>query len=145
MTILGLIVACGGNDSDDSNTSLVGNWQLTALLESGIPIHNSCDLESYMSLTESNTGTYYQYYSDDLPTEPCGLDATYGITWSQGEGSNYLITFDYGGSFTAVLTSVLTLDSGDGDQFVFVKNNDNGGNDDGDNNQSPCDGESPIY
>ena len=115
------IVACSG-DSDDGSVSFVGNWQLNSISENGVDVHDSCDLESYMVLTNSNTGVYYQYYSDDPATEPCGLDISYNLTWSQIEGSSYLITFDFGSSYTAVLTTVLTLDFGDGDQIIFTKN-----------------------
>ena len=62
LSILVLIVACGGSDSDDSNTSIVGNWQLTAMLASGTSIHNSCDLESNMTISTANTGKYNQYF-----------------------------------------------------------------------------------
>ena len=114
-----LIVGCSSDDT--VSVSFEGSWKLSSISENGVDVHNSCDLESYMLLTESNTGTYYQYYSDNLTTEPCGLDVTYNLTWSKLEGSNYLITFDFGQSITAVLTSVLTLDYGDGEKFVFVK------------------------
>ena len=115
-----LIVACSSDDGE--SVSFVGNWQLNSISENGVDVHDSCDLESYMVLTESNTGVFYQYYSDDPATEPCGLDISYDLTWSQIEGSSYLITFDFGSSFTAVLTNVLTLDFGDGDQIIFTKN-----------------------
>ena len=114
-----LIVGCSSDDT--VSVSFEGSWQLSSISENGVDVHNSCDLESYMLLTESNTGTYYQYYSDNLATEPCGLDVTYNLTWSKLEGSSYLITFDYGQSITAVLTNVLTLDYGDGEKSVFVK------------------------
>ena len=119
-----LTLSCSSDDSNDNNnsTSVEGTWNLTSISENGVEVHDSCDLESYMVISESNTGTYYQYYSDDPETEPCGLDISYDLTWSQIEGSSYLITFDFGSSFTAVLTNVLTLDTGEGDQVVFIKN-----------------------
>ncbi|MFT4802057.1 MAG: hypothetical protein ACI93N_001832 [Flavobacteriaceae bacterium] len=129
LTILVLIVACGGNDSDDSNTSIVGNWQLTAMLESGTPIHNSCDLESNMTLSITNTGKYNQYFSDDPATEPCGLDGILDMTWSEGSSSTYYISFvgigDNGEdiSFSAVLGGeTLTIDGDDDEVIVFTRN-----------------------
>ena len=127
-----LIVACSGDDSNNANDTndgdsnstqnLVGTWQLNSISVNGVDGGDSCLLESYMVLTNSNTGVYYQYYSDDPATEPCGLDISYDLTWSQIEGSSYLITFDFGSSFTAVLTNVLTLDIGDGEVYIFTKN-----------------------
>mgnify|MGYP006091285233 FL=1 len=127
-----LIVACSGDDSNNANDTndgdsnstqnLVGTWQLNSISVNGVDGGDSCSLESYMILTNSNTGVYYQYYSDDPATEPCGLDVSYDLTWSQIEGSSYLITFDFGSSFTAVLTNVLTLDIRDGEVYIFTKN-----------------------
>ena len=117
-----LIFACSSDDSDNSNsTSFEGRWNLNSISENGVEIHDSCDLETYMVLSESNTGTYHQYYSDDPDTEPCGLDATYQLTWSQVNGSYYNISFDFGGSFPAVLTNVLTIDFGGGEEQIFIK------------------------
>ncbi|MAP05622.1 MAG: hypothetical protein CMP79_03155 [Formosa sp.] len=117
-----LIFACSSDDSDNSNSkSFEGRWNLNSISENGVEIHDSCDLETYMVLSESNTGTYHQYYSDDPDTEPCGLDATYQLTWSQVNGSNYNISFDFGGSFPAVLTNVLTIDFGGGEEQIFIK------------------------
>ena len=115
-----LIVGCSNDDG--GSVSFVGNWQLNSISVNGVDGGDSCLLESYMVLTNSNTGVYYQYYSDDPATEPCGLDISYDLTWSQIEGSSYLITFDFGSSFTAVLTNVLTLDIRDGEVYIFTKN-----------------------
>ena len=116
-----LIFACSSDDDNSSSTSFEGRWNLNSISENGAEIHNSCDLETYMVLSESNNGVYYQYYSDDPETEPCGLDATYQLTWSQVNGSNYNISFDFGGSFPAVLTNVLTIDFGSGAELIFIK------------------------
>ena len=130
LSILVLIVACGGSDSDDSNTTIVGNWQLTALLDSnGTSFHNSCDLESNMTISITNTGKYYQYFSDDPATEPCGLDVVLDMTWSEGSSSTYNISFveigDNGQdiSFSAVLDGeTLTIDGDDDEVIVFTRN-----------------------
>ena len=116
-----LIFACSSDNDNSNSTSFEGRWNLNSISENGVEIHNSCDLETYMVLSESNNGIYYQYYSDDPDTEPCGLDATYQLTWSQVNGSNYNISFDFGGSFSAVLTNVLTIDFGGGEELIFVK------------------------
>ena len=62
-----LTLTCSSDDSNDNNnsTSVEGTWNLTSISENGVEVHDSCDLESYMVISESNTGTYYQYYSDD--------------------------------------------------------------------------------
>jgi len=115
-----LIVACSSDDG--GSVSFVGNWQLNSISENGVDIHDSCDLESYMVLTETNTGGFYQFYSDDPATEPCGLDVVYSLTWSQVDGSNYQITDEFGTTGTAVLTNVLTLYSNSTLQIIFTKN-----------------------
>ena len=130
LSILVLIVSCGGSDSDDSNTTIVGNWQLTALLDNnGTSFHNSCDLESNMTISITNTGKYYQYFSDDPATEPCGLDGVLDMTWSKGSSSTYYISFveigDNGQdiSFSAVLDGeTLTIDGDDDEVIVFTRN-----------------------
>ena len=118
-----LTLTCSSDDSNDNNnsTSVEGTWNLTSISENGVEVHDSCDLESYMVISESNTGTYYQYYSDDPETEPCGLDATYQLILNQVNGSNYTISFDSGGSYPAVLTNMLTIDFGDGEELIFTK------------------------
>ena len=116
-----LIFACSSDNDNSNSTSFEGRWNLNSILENGVEVHNSCDLESYMELSGSNNGMYYQYYSDDPDTEPCGLDAIYQLTWSQVNGSNYNISFDFGDSFPAVLTNVLTIDFGDGEEIIFIK------------------------
>jgi hypothetical protein len=127
LSILVLIVACG--DSDDSNTSIVGNWQLTAMLASGTSIHNSCDLESNMTISITNTGKYNQYFSDDPATDPCVIDGVLDMTWSKGSSSTYYISFveigDNGQdiSFSAVLDGeTLTIDGDDDEVIVFTRN-----------------------
>lgn len=120
-----LIVSCSGDSSNDSNTSIVGNWQLTAMLESGIPIHDSCDLESNMTLSITNTGRYNQYYSDDPATEPCGLDGVLDMTWSKDSPSTYSLSFTgvSGSSFSAILDGeTLTIDGDDNEVLVFSRN-----------------------
>ena len=118
-----LTLACSSDDSNDNNnsTSVEGTWNLNSILENGVEVHDSCDLETSIVISESNTGTYYQYYSDDPETEPCGLDATYQLILSQVNGSNYTISFDSGGSYPAILTNVLTIDFGDGEELIFIK------------------------
>ncbi len=115
------IFACSSSSDNSNLTSFEGRWNLNSISENGVEVHDSCDLETYMVLSESNTGTYYQYHSDDPDAEPCGLDVTYKLTWSQVNGSNYNISFDFGGSFPAVLTNVLTIDSGGGEELIFIK------------------------
>ena len=115
------IFACSSSSDNSNSTSFEGRWNLNSISENGVEIHDSCDLETYMVLSESNTGTYYQYHSDDPDTEPCGLDVTHKLTWSQVNSSNYNISFDFGGSFPAVLTNVLTIDSGGGEELIFIK------------------------
>ncbi len=116
-----LIFSCSSSSDSSNSTSFEGRWNLNSISENGVEIHDSCDLETYMVLSESNIGTYYQYHSDDPDTEPCGLDVTYKLTWSKVNGSNYNISFDFGSSFPAVLTNVLTIDSGGGEELIFIK------------------------
>ena len=46
-----------------------------------------------MTISITNTGKYYQYFSDDPATEPCGLDVVLDMTWSEGSSSTYNISF----------------------------------------------------
>jgi hypothetical protein len=118
-----LIFSCSSSDNDDSNTSIVGSWQLTSILESGTPAHDRCDLESIMTILETNTGNFTQYYSEDETSESCDESVTIDITWSLVSSSTYNITFlEADESVSAVLDGeTLTIGSGD-DVIVFTKN-----------------------
>lgn len=122
-----LIFACSSSDdanNDYSNTSIVGNWQLTSILESGTPIHNSCDLESNMTVLQTNTGNFMQYYSDESTSEFCGESMTIDMTWSQeGSSSTYYITFAISDTTVSVVLEGETLTSIEGSEVrVFTKN-----------------------
>jgi hypothetical protein len=121
-----LIFSCSSSDDSDndySNTSIVGSWQLTTMLEDGIPAHNRCDLKSIMTVLETNTGNLIQYYSIDDTSESCEESLTIDMTWSLASSSTYNITFlGAGESLSAVLDGeTLTIGSGD-EVIVFTKN-----------------------
>tara|TARA_B110000114_G_scaffold77193_1_gene81731 strand:- start:110 stop:511 length:402 start_codon:yes stop_codon:yes gene_type:complete len=121
-----LIFSCGSSDDSDndySNTSIVGSWQLTSILENGIPAHEKCDLESIMTMLETNKGNFTQYYSEDDTSDSCDESATIDLTWSLASSSTYNLTFlGVGESVSAVLEGE-TLTIGDGDEvIVFTKN-----------------------
>ena len=92
-----LFISCSGDDDNDSK-SIIGRWNLsTFLFNQEQEILNSCDIQSYLEITENGTGKYYLFYSDDLEIEPCGLDVIYDLTYSlRGDGKTYTMIFDYG-------------------------------------------------
>jgi hypothetical protein len=123
-----LIFSCSSSDDSDndySNSSIVGSWQLTSILENGIPAHEKCDLESVMTMLETNTGNFTQYYSEDDTSESCDESVTIDMTWSLASSSIYNLTFlgvGVGESVSAVLEGE-TLTIGDGDEvIIFTKN-----------------------
>ena len=119
---LALSFACSSDD-DASNTSIDGNWQLTSVKKNGQSIHDSCDLESYMVIDVDNSGTFFQYYSDDPATEPCGLDATYNFSVSAGSSSSNYNWILEGVSSPLVLNgNTLQLTFVCDDVLEFVKN-----------------------
>jgi hypothetical protein len=121
-----LIFSCSSSDDSDndySNSSIVGSWKLTSILENGIPAHEKCDLETIMTMLETNKGNYTQYYSEDETPDSCDESNTFDMTWSLASSSTYNLTFlGVGESFSAVLKGE-TLTIGDGDEvIVFTKN-----------------------
>jgi hypothetical protein len=96
---------------------------LTSIKENGQSIHDSCDLESYMVIDVDNSGIYFQYYSDDPATEPCGLDATYNFSVSAGSSSSNYNWILEGVSSPLVLNgNTLQLTFGSDEVLEFVKN-----------------------
>lgn len=92
-----LLVSCSSGDSANSD-SIVGKWYLSTLLfNQEQEILDNCDIQSYLEITTGESGKYYLYYSDDLETEPCGLDIIYDLTYYRVDGSkNYKLTFEFG-------------------------------------------------
>jgi hypothetical protein len=122
-----LIFSCSSSDDSDndySNSSIVGSWQLTSILENGIPAHEKCDLESVMTMLETNTGSFTQYYSEDDTSESCDESATIDMTWSLASSSTYNLTFlGVGGESVSAVLEGETLTIGGGDEvIVFTKN-----------------------
>jgi hypothetical protein len=121
LTLYFFIFAC--SDNDDSINSIVGNWQLTAISESGSPTHDSCDLKSNMTLLETNTGVFTQYHTDDTTSELCGESMSINLTWSQNSSSTYFLTFvEFDETNSAVLDGeTLTINKGN-EVIEFTKN-----------------------
>jgi hypothetical protein len=122
-----LIFSCGSSDdsgNDYSNTSIVGSWQLTSILENGIPAHEKCDLESIMTILETNKGNFTQYYSEDDTSDSCDESVTIDMTWSLASSATYNLTFlGVGGESVSAVLEGETLTIGDGDEvIVFTKN-----------------------
>ena len=97
-----LIFACSSDEGyDNSNpSSIVGRWNLTSVKYNGsYETLNSCDLESYLIFNQNGSGTGYTYYTDypDNPEiEPCGLDFTFDISFSETSNNTYSMNWDYG-------------------------------------------------
>ena len=92
-----LLVSCSSGDNANSD-SIVGKWYLsTSLFNEEQEILDNCDIQSYLEITTGESGKYYLYYSDDLETEPCGLDIIYDLTYYRVDSSkNYKLTFEFG-------------------------------------------------
>ncbi len=96
-----LVLACTSDDSNDSNsTSIDGKWNLNSQLYNNNPENlNTCDLESYMQLSNNGSGLYYIYYTDfpeDLDIEPCSFDSTFDVSSSLISNNTFSMTWDYG-------------------------------------------------
>ena len=96
-----LVLACTSDDSNDSNsTSIDGKWNLNSQLYNNNPENlNTCDLESYMQLSNNGSGLYYIYYTDfpeDLDIEPCGFDNPFDVSSSLISNNTFSMTWDYG-------------------------------------------------
>ena len=127
-----LIVACSSDDNSNSS-SIDGRWNLTSIKYNGSnETLNSCDLESYLILNQNGSGTGYTYYTDypDNPEiEPCGLDFTFDISFSETSNNVYSMNWDYGDgdeeNGTAEINSnILTVNStydGDNWETKFTK------------------------
>ena len=113
-----------GYSSCDSNVPIVGEWQLVSMKSNGISIHYSCDLESYLTFSENNSGIYFQYESNNVQTEPCVLDGTDELTWTKGTTSSTYNLSVFDESFIAVLsgnTMKLTATDSDTEVLEFSK------------------------
>ena len=99
-----LLALSFGYYSCDSKTSIIGDWQLVSVKSNGISIHYSCDLKSYLTLSENNSGIYYQYESNNLETVPCKLYGTDELTWTKGTSSSTYNLSVFDESFIAVLS-----------------------------------------
>ena len=124
-----LIFACSDDSGDNSNlTSIEGKWNLSSQTYNGLAENlNSCDLESYMQLSNNGLGLYYIYYTDfpDNPEiEPCGLDSTFDVSSSLISNNTFSMTWDYGdGDIEAgeavINNNTLTFTSVyDGDNYI---------------------------
>ena len=125
-----LIFACSTDDSDDNSnlTSIEGKWNLSSQTYNGLTENlNSCDLESYMQLSNNSSGLYYIYYTDfpDNPEiEPCGFDSTFDVSSSLISNNTFSMTWDYGdGDIEAgeavINNNTLTFTSVyDGDNYI---------------------------
>ena len=129
LTLLVLIVACNNDSDERPNNPIVGSWQLTPLLDSnGNPTQDACDLESYMTLSTTNSGNYYSYDTNDPDNEPCELESVFNITWSEVSSSTYSLSIVEAGAgqnnitLSAVLEGdTLTMDTPEG-PYIFTRN-----------------------
>lgn len=94
----------------------------------GNPTQDACDLESYMTLSATNEGAFYQYKSNG-DNSPCELDATFLGTWSEVSSSTYSVSFVEVGAgqdgFTLSAVSegdTLTINGADEFNYIFTRN-----------------------
>ena len=107
-----LIFACSSdddnsNDSNDSN-SIEGRWNFISSTDCGEISHNSCDLESYMTL---NNGlgeiTFYYNLDENENPIPCQIVDYIDVTYSAGSNSqNYILSIN-GGDFDEPLSAIV--------------------------------------
>ena len=128
------IFACSTDSDGNSNTSSVeGRWNLTLLSNNGIEENlNYCDLETYIELNNDGSGIGYVYYTDtpnNPEIEPCGLDFTFNITFSETSNNVYSMNWednDFNVTGTAdVNNNILTFnytDEGEYFESNFTKN-----------------------
>ena len=112
-----IIFACSGDDnssdSDDSN-SIEGDWDLISSTDCGEndESNDSCDLESYMTLT-NGTGQAYIYDNEDENGNigPCQFIGSFNISYSVGSSNqNYIFSIQGGEALSAVVDgNTLTL------------------------------------
>ena len=113
-----LIFACSSdddnsNDSGDSN-SIEGEWDFISSTDCGEndESNDSCDLESYMTLT-NGTGQAYIYDNEDEngDTGPCQFIGSFDISYSVGSSNqNYIFSIQGGEALSAVVDgNTLTL------------------------------------
>ena len=127
-----LIFTCSSDEGYDNTnpTSIEGKWNLSSQIYNGNAENlNSCDLESYMQLSNNGLGLYYIYYTDfpDNPEiEPCGFDSTFDVNSSLISNNTFSMTWDYGDGDIEVGEAVinnntLTVNSiYDGDNYVSI-------------------------
>ena len=128
------IFACSTDSDGNSNTSSVeGRWNLTLSSNNGIEENlNYCDLETYIELNNDGSGLGYVYYTDtpnNPEIEPCGLDFTFDITFSETSNNVYSMNWednDFNVTGTAdVNNNILTFnytDEGEYFESNFTKN-----------------------
>ena len=140
-----LIFACSSdddnsNDSDDSN-SIEGDWDLISSTDCGEndESNDSCDLESYMTLT-NGTGQAYIYDNEDENGNigPCQFIGSFNISYSVGSSNqNYIFSIQGGEALSAIvdgntLTLIETSDASTSncsqqegvitDEVIFIRN-----------------------
>ena len=136
LILLACVLSCSDGDDNNYNsnlTSIAGKWNLTSQSYNGIAENlSSCDLESYMQMSNNGSGIYYIYYTDfpDNPEiEPCGLDSTFDVISTYISSNSFSMTWDYGDSdiengTDEINNNILTFTStyeGDNYQYTFTK------------------------
>ena len=129
-----LIFACSSDSDGNSNTSSVeGRWNLSSSSNNGVEENlNYCDLKTYIELNNDGSGLGYVYYTDtpnNPEIEPCGLDFTFNITFSETSNNVYSMNWednDFNVTGTAdVNNNILTFnytDEGEYFESNFTKN-----------------------
>jgi len=128
------IFACSTDSDGNSNTSSVeGRWNLSSSSNNGVEENlNYCDLKTYIELNNDGSGLGYVYYTDtpnNPEIEPCGLDFTFDITFSETSNNVYSMNWednDFNVTGTAdVNNNILTFnytDEGEYFESNFTKN-----------------------
>ena len=129
-----IIFACSSDSDGNSNTSSVeGRWNLSSSSNNGVEENlNYCDLKTYIELNNDGSGLGYVYYTDtpnNPEIEPCGLDFTFNITFSETSNNVYSMNWednDFNVTGTAdVNNNILTFnytDEGEYFESNFTKN-----------------------
>ena len=128
------IFSCSSDSDGNSNTSSVeGRWNLSSFRENGVEENlNYCDLKTYIELNNDGSGLGYVYYTDtpnNPEIEPCGLDYTFNITFSETSNNVYSMNWfvdEFNVTGTAdVNNNILTFNYTDEGEYIeskFTKN-----------------------
>ncbi len=110
-----LIFACSSDDDNSNDSSSIeGRWSFISSTDCGEndASNDSCDLESYMTLTNgTGQATIYDNEDENGNIGPCQLVGSFDVSYSVGSSNqNYIFSIQGGEALSAVVDgNTLTL------------------------------------